>query len=146
MDEGAIVSADAASSLPDGYDVTLAPPDAHRIARPDEWPWLPVAISGILARHPYCSDCGLIRAVGADRALDMGGIANLLGRFGRLLRDVGLRFTDVQRRLVVQRFKAAQGDDPFGLSRGAQLRLLSQVVAETLGLNVTVAGTYLRSC
>lgn len=131
------------------------PPDAeawghekgepHRVPGAAHWPWLPTERTGTLSRHPYCADCGLVSSVGSDRALDLGGLANLLGRLGRALRDGGLKLTEAQRRLILKALQAEGADDRFGLSRTHQERLFAQSVAATLGVHQNVIHTYLRS-
>ena len=118
----------------------------HRIPASDMWPWLPIEGSGVLAHHPYCADCGLVRAVGSARAMDLGGLINLVARLGRALREGGHKLTESQRRLVLARLRAAGADDSFGLTRSSQEGLVAQVVGRSLGVPASVVETYLRSC
>lgn len=118
----------------------------HRIPTSDQWPWLPIEGNGVLAHHPYCSDCGLVRAVGSNRAVDLGGLVNLMARLYRALREGGHKITEAQRRLVMARLRSAGADDSFGLTRASQQRLVSKVIGGALGLPAAVVETYLRSC
>lgn len=118
----------------------------HAIAERSAWVWLPVAHQGLAARHPWCRDCGEVKHVGSARALDIGGLTNLIARFERLLGEHGRRLTEAQRRLVVNRLRELQADDTFGLSRDAQMKILADTLARYLHLPTDVVGTYLRSC
>lgn len=128
----------------DTEQVVAAP--RHRVAPAGTWPWLPTVGKGILARHPWCENCGEVQVVGADRAISRGGIANLLGRLDRRLRQNGLKFTEAQKRLVMLRLASAGADDTFGLSHEAQFRIIQCAVSEIVGLSPTTTAAYLRSC
>lgn len=128
-----------------GADSVLVAP-RHRVAPSASWPWMPTVAKGILARHPWCEECGQIQVVGADRAISRGGIANLLGRVERRLRQDGLKFTEAQKRLVMMRLARTGADDTFGLSHEAQLRIIQCAVSDIVGLSPTTTAAYLRSC
>ena len=87
-----------------------------------------------------------MKALGASRPFDLGGLTNLLARLEQRLADVDLRVTEAQRRLIVRRFQALGADDAFTLSRENQLRIVSEVVAAHLGLEPRAVESYLRSC
>lgn len=126
----------------------MAEPSAvqHHVAAVNAWPWLPTQRSGILIRHPYCTDCGLVKFVGASRGMDLGGITNLLGRLGRFLRRNAGRLTEAHQRLIVQGVRDRGLDDPFSLSREAQYGHLARLLSEILGHPPEVIESYLRSC
>lgn len=118
----------------------------HRLATPSRWPWLPAQRSGILARHPYCTDCGQVKFVGAGRALDVGGLANLLWRLARFLREIGLRLTEAQVRLILRQLTARELVDPFAISQDSQEAHLVALLTVCLGHPPEVVQSYLRSC
>ena len=118
----------------------------HQVAHRQTWPWLPTSGSGILAPHPFCEDCGLIKIVGTNRGLDMGGLMNLISKLYRRLRDAGVHATEAQKRVVVKNLEAAKAHDDFGLSRRHQNHLVSRIVGECLGVRPSVVESYLRSC
>lgn len=96
--------------------------------------------------HPYCADCGSIKSVGSERAMDLGGLMNLMGRLRHLLEARGHRLTEAQRRLIGQRLQHLQVDDVFDQSRAAQYMLLAACVAETTGIPEDVVHSYLHHC
>ena len=118
----------------------------HAVAEPREWPWFPTHGHGHLARHPYCRACGKVAALGGDRALNAGGIANLLARLDARFRQHGIKLTEAHKRLVMRRLHAAAVDDPFGQSRENQLDHVAHIVATHVGIPPETVGTYLRSC
>jgi hypothetical protein len=119
---------------------------AHRLAEPSKWPWLPTQGNGVLAQHPWCKDCGLVKTVGAERARDFGGLVNLLGALQRRLEEHGYRVTEAQKRLIVKKLRELEADDTFALTRVSQERALTQVVSRYLGLTPETVDTYLHSC
>lgn len=118
----------------------------HVVAERAAWPWLPSDGTSMLAPHPFCVHCGQVRAVGGGRALDRGGLVNLLANLDRRLRDHDLRLTEVQRRLVMQRLLAAEADDAFGLNRVRQRAMVAHAVARVTGLQPDVVASYVCSC
>jgi len=121
-------------------------PSLHQVENQAHWPWLPKDGVGVLAPHPYCRDCGLVKFVGAARALDGGGLSNLLAKLSRRLHDVGIRTTEAQRRLIMLRLLDRQADDAFGMSRAAQDRILAEIVGKHLAVPPDVVRSYLHSC
>lgn len=118
----------------------------HEVAGHDSWPWLPTKRGGPTMPHPYCRKCGLVKFVGSDRAMDVGALMNLMGRFERLLAQWGQRVTEAQRRLIARQLAALDVSDPFGLSRAAQMHVLADVLGEHLRIPAPIVETYLRSC
>lgn len=118
----------------------------HELAAPNLWPWLPTARTGILARHPYCTDCGRIKHVGSGRALDAGGLANLISRLARFLREIGAKLTEAQARLILKELAARELTDPFSLSQEAQQGHLVSLLSASLGRPPEVVESYLHSC
>lgn len=102
--------------------------------------------SSALAPHPYCDGCGLVRYVGSRRAMDLGGLANLLARLEIHLRRNGRKVTEAQRRLITRELATYSIDDTFALSRAGQLQIVAEVAARRLGLPTEVLASYLRSC
>lgn len=127
----------------DAWERALA--QRHRVAPRQDWPWLPVQERGTLAAHPYCERCGLVRLVGGQRALDLGGLANLIARLELRLRE-GRKVTEAQRRLIVKRLEAQDAVDGFGLSRRAQYGIVAEVVGRYTGLPEDVVLSYLCNC
>ena len=118
----------------------------HHVATPRAWPWLPTMGHGHLAKHPWCEACGAVAAVGGGRALDMGGIANLLARVEKRFRHHGIKLTEAQRRLVMKALHADNAGDAFGQPRDAQLHLIARTLARHVGLQADTVETYVRSC
>jgi hypothetical protein len=102
--------------------------------------------NGILAKHPWCDVCGEIQVLGSERAIPLGSIVNLLGRLDRRLRQEGLKITEVQKRLVMQRIARVGGDDTFSLPYEAQFRIVQCAVSDTLGLSPSLVAMHLRAC
>ncbi len=80
--------------------------------------WLPI-LKGheedILALHPYCGSCGLVRNIGPDRAKRVGRYTEALSEVERFLKhesEKGARYklTECQKRLIV---KTMEQDDIF---------------------------------
>lgn len=124
----------------------LAPTPRHTLAQRGDWPWLPTLDHGTLAPHPWCVECGRVAAVGSARALDLGGLLNLLGRLTERLRREGYKLTEAQRRLIVKRLEALEADDRFGLTREAQQRMVSEVVASHVRTQPAIVQSYVREC
>lgn len=118
----------------------------HRLAESATWPWLPAGDTGATVAHPYCVDCGSIKSVGTERALDMGGLMNLLGRLRVVLEARGHRVTQVQRRLIGQRLTALEADDKFAQSRSRQYDLVAGCVSAVVGIPEHVVHSYLHHC
>jgi hypothetical protein len=124
-------------------------PPPHRVAPPHAWPWLPAqgGGSGTLAKHPYCEGCGVVRYIGSQRALNLGGLANLLARVEILLKQrTGRKVTEAQRRMIVLRLAALRADDAWAFSREGQRRLVAKVIGKQIGLEADVVESYLHSC
>lgn len=118
----------------------------HNIAPRDTWAWLPTQDRGFLMPHPWCADCGEVAALGTSRGLDFGGLVNLLGRLARRLKEHGHRLTEAQQRLIVRDIKKSDLDDRFGLSRDAQLKILSEIAGKHLRMPTDIVESYVRSC
>ena len=118
----------------------------HNVVPAHEWAWLPNEFDGTLQKHAFCADCGQVRPSRRGRVMDMGGIANLLGRFYRALSRQGRHVTEAERRLVTRRIEAFEADDDFALSQDHQMTLLSSLVAAQLGMTAPSVESYLRSC
>lgn len=101
---------------------------------------------GTLAAHPYCERCGLVRLVGGQRALDLGGLANLIARLELRLRERGRKVTEAQRRLIAKCLEAQDAVDAFGLSRRAQYGIVAEVVGRYTSLPEDVVLSYLCNC
>lgn len=116
-------------------DPQRGPGPAHEHVVPPAllWPWLPKAGHGDLAKHPYCKVCGQVAVVGADRALKVGTLVNVLAALAKRVRKDGRRLTEAQRRLVLQHLQREGADDPFGLTREAQFRVLEEALARYAG-------------
>lgn len=91
-------------------------------------------------------ECGKVAALGSRRALDLGGLLNLLARLVNALARDGRRVTDVQRRLIVRRLRATEADDRFGLTWEAQVKLITDVVAAAANVRPEIVETYVREC
>ena len=118
---------------------------AHRIAPGTEWPWLPTHTRGHLARHPWCTQCGSIAAVGGERARDLGGLVNEIARICAALAVGGIKVTEAQRRLMTRRLAALDAHDRFAFDRDTQERTLLGVVSEFTGLAPDTIATYARA-
>ena len=118
----------------------------HHVAEPRAWPWMPTANHGHLAKHPYCKQCGKIANVGGERALDAGGIANLLARVDHRLRQHGIKLTEAHKRLVMRRLHQGATDDPFGQRRDHQITAIATTIATYVGLTPDTIESYVRSC
>lgn len=118
----------------------------HRIAPSTTWPWMPMVGNGVLAKHPWCDICGEIQVLGSERAVPLGSLANVIGRLDRRLRHDGLKITEVQKRLLMQRIAQVGGADTFSLPYEAQFRIVQCAVSDLLGLSPAVVAAHLRSC
>lgn len=107
----------------------------HAIAHPSKWPWLERGDGKGLDRHPYDPGSGLVKYVGADRALKPGAIVNLLARLRERVDRDGRKIADVQQRLILKRLHARRADDPFGLKLHTQLRMIEETVREITGFD-----------
>lgn len=149
--DGADVDADdEAPSYPAGPDDGHGVADParcpeHGTIHPDDRPWLPKLEKGDLAPHPYCPDCGEVKALGGQKGLDRGGLVNLIADLERLLEREGHTVTDVQKRLIFNRITDKGLDDAYGFTRKHQLSLVAEIAGEILGLPETVVMSYLRS-
>ncbi len=143
---GASIQAPTADDAPSDADDEGPPVKRHKLAQRGDWPWLPTQGCGHLAPHPYCEDCGQVKAVGTGRAMDLGGLVNLLADLRRVLDREGLKLTAVQRRLILQALQEKEIDDPFGLSRDRQMEIVTQVASRYTGIHEQAMATYLRSC
>lgn len=118
----------------------------HHVAEPRAWPWLPTTNHGHLAKHPYCRHCGKIANVNGERALDTGGIANLIARLDHRLRHDGIKLTETHKRLVMRRLHATGTDDAFGQQRDHQITTIATTIAMFVGLTPDTLESYVRSC
>lgn len=137
-----LTAPDAVVAQPQGTE--LVPGHEHRIADKQDWPHLPVRRGGAVAAHPYCAECGMVKSIGADRALDHGGLMNRLARLRERLQDSGYVFTDVQKRLVVRRLEDQDAGDAFVRDRASQDVLVAEAVGRALGVPPRVIATYLE--
>ncbi len=80
--------------------------------------WLPL-LKGwerdVLALHPYCGSCGLVRNIGPDRAKKLGYYTEVLSEIERFLKHDSKKggrhkLTESQKRLIV---KCMEEDDVF---------------------------------
>lgn len=110
----------------------------------EERPWLPKQIKGDLAPHPYCPECGEVKAIGGRKGLDQGGLVNLVARLEKDLERDGHVVTDVQKRLLMKRIRDEELDDAYGFTRSRQLELVAEMASKILGLPTTVVASYLR--
>lgn len=118
----------------------------HDVAAPEHWPWLPTQDDDGLARHPYCEECGAIKAIGRDAGLDFGTLVNILSTLERRLRDHGHRVTEAQHRLILKRLRIHEADDGFAMPRSGQLDQLAEAVATYTGLDQDHVRALMRSC
>ena len=135
-----------AEEASDGHEHGPPTPAKPELAHPSQWPWLPKQDQGDLAPHPYRPDTGEVMAVGTSRALDEGGLVNLLADLSRLLGHEGIKVASVQRRLILNRLRERDAADPFGLTRETQLEIIAQEASRILGMHKDVLTTYLRAC
>ncbi|MGQ0534484.1 MAG: hypothetical protein ACT4PT_00220 [Methanobacteriota archaeon] len=136
----------APSRLKSSSESNISMERRHHVAHSKEWPWLPVQDLNVLAPHPFCVDCGLVKPIGKARAVDLGGLANLLSRMERELRAIGLKVTEAQRRLLMKRLEALDAGDAFGLSKESQIRMVAACAASVLGRSEDQLQSLLRSC
>lgn len=116
----------------------------HGLVHPEGRPWLPKQEDKDLAPHPYCTECGQVMGLGRAGGLDRGDLANLLGELERKLERAGHVVTDVQKRLIFQKIREDDIDDPFGFTRETQLALVSRIASRYLGIPEGVVGSYLE--
>lgn len=133
--------AEAASSEPQRRDPFLCP--EHGEVHPDERPWLPKLEKGDLAPHAYCPDCGQVQGKGPKRGLDRGGLVNKISRLAELLERDGYVCTQAQKRLIFKRIDEKDLDDAYGLTRGTQMLLVTEITSEILGVPESVIHAYL---
>lgn len=98
--------------------------EARSLTPPQDWPWLERGDGNGVDKHPVDEDTGLVMYVGEDRALDYGTVVNLVNRFADALDKDGRTFPEAQKRLLLRRVRDEGGDDSFGLSLEAQLRII----------------------
>ncbi len=115
----------------------------HGTVHPDDRPWLPKLEKGDLAPHAYCPDCGQVQGRGAKRGLDRGGLVNRISRLETMLERDGYVCTQAQKRLIFQRIDKQDLDDAYGLTRGTQMLLVTEIASEILGVPPTVIHAYL---
>lgn len=120
--------------------------DRHQVAAPEKWPWLPTQEDQGLAKHPYCEECGSVKALGSESGLKFGTIVNIVGRLRRRLRDLGHTVTEAQQRLILQRLRVEDADDRFAIPRSGQLRLIVEAVHDHTELDEDLIRDVLRSC
>lgn len=106
----------------------------HEVAPHALWPWLPKVTRGDVAKHPYCTRCGVVAVVGSDRAVKKGTLVNVLSALSRRVRRDGRRLTEAHRRLVLKRLEEAGATDRFGLTRRRQFEMLLATLHEVTGL------------
>lgn len=117
----------------------------HGLVHPDARPWLPKQESEDLAPHPYCTECGEVMGIGRAGGLDRGDLVNLVSDLEDELEAAGHVVTEAQKRLIFQRIREDEIDDPFGFTRNRQLSLVSEIASTYLGIPEQVVRSYLRS-
>ncbi len=118
----------------------------HSVAHRETWPWLPTSGKGVLAPHPWCEKCGVVKVVGAPSAMPIGSVVNLLSRLDRRLREEGRRITEAQMRLILRRVQSSGVVDTFSASRDAQMAVIEGAVSDVLRFQPTTVRAYLLAC
>lgn len=147
--EGAKTDDPAPASYPTDPETAEATGDPvrceeHGLIHPEARPWLPKQERGDLAPHPYCPECGEVKALGGRTGLDKGGLVNLVSQLEKDLEREGHVVTDVQKRLLMKRITERDLDDAYGFTRNRQLELVAEMAGEILGLPTNVVRSYLN--
>ncbi|MFO8110198.1 MAG: hypothetical protein R6U17_06755 [Thermoplasmata archaeon] len=101
--------------------------------------WLPILKNrekDVLALHPYCERCGLVRNIGPDRAKKFGYYVEVLSEIERFLKHESkkggrCKLTESQKRLVVKKMEEDEVfNDLYGTPSSAQEDRFVEILLE----------------
>ncbi len=101
--------------------------------------WLPILKrreKDVLAPHPYCCTCGLVRNIGPDRARKLGYYIEALSEIERLLKHEHAKggrckLTETQKRLIVKSLEKEDiFKDLYGTMASAQEDRFVEIIQE----------------
>lgn len=113
-----------------------ADPCEHECEGNDWLPLLKNRKKDLLALHPYCDRCGLVRNIGPDRAKKLGHYVEVLSEIERYLRHESKKggrgkLTESQKRLVVKKMEEDEiFKDLYGTISPAQEDRFVDIVLE----------------
>jgi hypothetical protein len=102
--------------------------------------WLP-SENGIIRKHSYCCNCGIVKTSSNGKRL--GYFINALSALERYLTSKGLRFSKVQKRLIVKKLEEFEIDDAYGYSFKMQKEIFTHVVRQFINLRAEIIESFL---
>lgn len=97
--------------------------------------WLPYVVRErpiVLRSHPYCTQCGMVKNIGSDRAKGTGYFINALSRIEKHLKMPG---SSVRMRLVAKELeKVDDFEDAYSMSKYAQEKIFIDIIKKFYNL------------
>lgn len=116
----------------------------HTLASPDEWPWLPARPGGPIFQHPYCKECGLVKAIGSHRPMKDGDLVNIVAALSDRFTATGRKVSQAQRRLIHRELETAEAGDAFAYTKEGQIALLVGIYSRYTGVPPEVVCSHME--
>ncbi|MFO7966367.1 MAG: hypothetical protein R6U44_02080 [Archaeoglobaceae archaeon] len=96
--------------------------------------WLPME-NGVMGKHPYCSDCGVVKNISSDKGRRIGYFMRSLSRLKNDLHKNGVKVSEAQIRLISNELgRADEFEDTWWMSFSRQKEIYVSVVQKYVGV------------
>jgi len=96
--------------------------------------WLPSS-NGLLGKHPFCQNCGVVKVVSSDRGKDVGYFINSLSELRKFLERKGYKISKAQIRLIIKEFEEGDLNDTYSTPFSQQKEVFIDLVKRYINVS-----------